>query len=36
MKSYSVAVQLKAIKKYIPAVLFNMLCKVVLTLRSVK
>ena len=35
MKSYSVTIQMKAIKQCFPAVLFIMLYKVVLTLKSV-
>ena len=35
MKSYSVTIQIKAIKQYIPVVLFIMLFKVVLTFESV-
>ena len=35
MKSYAVTVQMKAAEQYIPAVLFIMLYKVVLTFYSV-
>ena len=35
MKSYSVTIQMKAIEKYFPVVLFIMLYKVVLTFESV-
>ena len=35
MKFYSVAIQVKAAEQYFLVVLFNMLCKVVLTFTSV-
>ena len=35
MKSYSVSIQMKAIKQYFPVALFIMLHKAVLTLESV-
>ena len=35
MKSASVTIQMKATEQYIPAVLFIMLCKMVLTFESV-
>ena len=35
MKSQSVTIQMKAIEQYFPVVLFNMLCKVVLTFELV-
>ena len=34
MKSCDATIQMKATKQYIPAVLFVMLCKVVLTFES--
>ena len=36
MKSLSVTIQMKAIEKYSPVVLLNMLYKVVLVLKSVE
>ena len=35
MKSYGVTIQMKATKQYVPAVLFIMLQKVILTFESV-
>ena len=35
MKTYGVTIQVKAIEQYSPVVLFIMLCKVVLTFKSV-
>ena len=34
MKSYGVTIQMKATEQYFPVVLFIMLCKVVLTFKS--